>query len=99
MKKFILIVLIFATTSISAIETDKVAHLSTSFLLTTITYGFIRKTLGAPQTPSVIFSSAIVGFGALCKEGMTNSKMDANDMLYDGLGVGLSIGTVLIFNF
>lgn len=98
MKKFILTALIFAHTTVNALEPDKAAHLGVSYLLTTMTYGVIRKSLGAPQLPSIIFSSTIVGFVGLCKEGL-DPKMDQNDMLYNTFGIALSIGTVLVFDF
>ena len=99
MKNLIIKLFLFLSFNVHAIETDKAAHLGISYALTTFTYGFLHKTVGMPVLASSIFAATIVTFGTLCKEGMSDSKMDMDDMKANGIGIGLSIGTVLLFNF
>ena len=83
------------------------AHMGASYAINTFMYGFSRKALHFDRTDALIFSAFTTLFvGAMWKVmeqpdvGSTlNGAEFKTSMLRNALGVGLSAGTVLMFDF
>lgn len=97
MKSLTLIIALAAAPAY-ALETDKAAHLGVSYLLQTTMYGTFKAT-GMPKVEALLFSGILVFMGTAAKEYICDKQPDGRDILYNGLGQALSIGTVLLFRF
>lgn len=101
MKKLLLIALLLSTTSM-AIETDKAAHIGTSYALQTAVYGIAHKGFRMDQVDAIVFSAAtvfLVGFTKEMIDGGKTRKVDVGDIGANVAGQALSIGTILMFDF
>lgn len=103
MKYLILFSLLFSFNTY-AIDTDKSAHLATSYMLNTAFYGFYHKAFRMPRPEALIFSAFTTLAIGFTKEAMDaiergDERFDGKDMFYNVLGTGLSVGTVLVFDF
>lgn len=99
--KYLLIMLIGL--NCVALDVDKSAHMGTSYILNTTFYGINKKVLKMDTANALLFSAfTTLAIGAI-KESIDaiekNKEYDGGDMMYNALGVGLSIGTVYIFEF
>lgn len=83
------------------------AHLGVSYAINTLVYGACTKAGGMSRTSGLIFAAmTTLAVGALYKmseSASTNKPMDGAEfrtsMFRNALGVGLSAGTVLMFEF
>jgi hypothetical protein len=100
-KVFTILAIVFMLYSANAqgIGTDKYAHLGVAYATNTFLYGWMHKRMGMPTMASCIFSAAIVSFAGIVKEGFVDAHPDMDDMIANEVGIGLSVGTILLFNF
>lgn len=101
MKKLVIAALLFALPAM-AIETDKAAHLGTSYALQTFTYGMAHKAFKMDKIDSIVFSTVtvfMVGFTKEMLDGGKTRKVDLGDIGANAAGQALSIGTILMFDF
>lgn len=100
MKKMILLVLL--SLPCYAIETDKAAHIGTSYAIQTASYGLAKKAFGMKKTDAIIFSAFttfMVGFTKEMLDAGKTRHLDMGDVGANVAGQALSIGTVLMFDF
>jgi len=99
MKKLIISLLLFFSVNCQAIDTDKFAHFGISYALTTVTYGFLTKTLKMNKGISaVLLASCIVSTATSMKE-LVDPVNDTNDILANSLGIVSAGITISIFDF
>lgn len=95
---------LFYSTSAKAIETDKVAHLGVSYMLTTGFYGLYTNmgTDRADLTPAEKRTARLFAFASSILVGFVYEMYgngDPGDMLANGAGSALAIGSITLFDF
>lgn len=101
MKKFVLYLLLTCVPGFG-LETDKAAHLGTSYAIQTATYGLAKKAFRMKRTDAVIFSAFatfLIGFTKEVLDSGKYGKLDAGDIAANALGQGLAVGTIFMFEF
>jgi hypothetical protein len=81
-----------------ALETDKVAHFGTSFILTIVAYGTLKAIGIRSPSPSLGVAMAAAFTAGMYKEFMDTTP-DPHDIIANGLGVGAAAGSIILFNF
>lgn len=97
-----LTILLLLSTQCFAIETDKAAHIGTSYAIQTASYGLAKKAFKMDQTNAIIFSAFttfMVGFTKEMMDAGKTRRLDMGDLGANVAGQALSIGTVLMFDF
>lgn len=79
------------------------AHLGTSFALQTISYGLVKSLEPNMDKTEALILSGLLTFGLTFSYEMlkvpTTGNLDTHTVLMNGIGQGVGIGTMLIFNF
>lgn len=82
------------------------AHLGVSYAINTFAYGISTRAFHFDRTDALIFSAVITLVGGMAYKVLADADSDPNfgtslkqSMLWNSLGVGLSAGTILMFNF
>lgn len=81
-----------------ALETDKAAHLGIAYTINTAAYGFYKKGFRMNRFEAFLFAAFATSAICLTKE-MLDPRFDEQDLVYDGIGMGLSGFTVFAFEF
>lgn len=97
MKKLILALLLLSNIC-QGIETDKVAHASTSFALQTIFYGLAKTYVTDDRLGASVLAAAIVFTATTFKE-FNDNPTDRHDILANTIGIGTAIGATFVFEF
>jgi hypothetical protein len=92
----LLLMLVVAAGPARAVESDKMAHLGVSHLITTSTYGLCKAAGIQDRTFSVIMAIGLASMVAVSKE-FSDRRFDGGDLIYDGIGIGTS--TLFIYTF
>ena len=97
-------ILTLAPAKVRALETDKAAHLGVSYALNTAFYGFNKKALHMDRTNALVFAAFYTLALGFTKEMMDavergDERFNGQDMLFNTIGTGLSIGTCIMFEF
>jgi len=97
MKKTIIALLLLSNIS-QGIETDKVAHASTSFVLQTVCYGLAKKFVTDDRFQASALAAVLV-FAATTFKEFNDNPTDSHDILANTIGIGTAIGATFVFEF
>lgn len=95
--RYLAILAFFVSLNAQAIDTDKAAHLGLSYMATTLTYGAFKAMGVENKVVSTVFAGSLVGMVTTMKE-VADKKRDDGDLAHNALGIGLSVGTILVFD-
>lgn len=74
------------------------AHLGTSYMIQTASYGVIKQ-LGLNQQATLLASGILTFSGTLFYESLKPHPLDMRTVGMNALGQGLAVGTVIMFDF
>lgn len=95
--RYLTILTLFVSLNAQAVDTDKAAHLGISYMATTLTYGSFKAMGVDNKVVGSIFAGTLVGMVTTMKE-LADKKRDDGDFAHNALGIGLSVGTILVFD-
>lgn len=99
MGKLIIVIALCVGLTGQAIERDKAAHFGVSYALQTWMYGFSRKAFRLNKTEALIFSVFTTLTVTTAVEYLPGQTFDTGDIKANALGIGASVGTILMFDF
>jgi hypothetical protein len=105
MTKLLLVLFLFSAVSRGADlqATRDAAHIGAAFAVHTVVYGFAKKTLGFEGIEALAFSSLITATGTTLFEVLDvkgpGDSINARGIGANLLGIGLSVGATLVFDF
>lgn len=75
------------------------AHIGTAYAIQTFGYGFAKKGLRLDTEDAIVFSAFSTMMLSAVWEMAGHSKPSGSDLFHDFAGVGLSVGTCLMYEF
>ncbi len=99
MKHLSIILLLLIALCMPAKANDKMAHLGISYATNTFFYGFYHKAFQLKTHEAIIMSTMTTLLLGATWEMTGTTRPDEKDLIYNAVGTGLSVGTILFFQF